>query len=132
MLIWYANIPEETVWFLHRGEGSWKTVSLMLPWCHFAIPFLFLMSHNVKRNTWALTAGAAWLLAMCYVDIYWIIQPNFHHHGAHFGLSDVGALLAVGGFFSFFFIHNLKQADLIPVKDPRLEACLSYDNGVPE
>ncbi len=129
-LIWYANIPEETVWFLHRSEGSWKTISLMLPWCHFAIPFLYLMSWHVKRNIPALCVGAVWLAIMCYIDIYWLIQPNFHHHGAHFGLGDVGSILAVGGFFMFLFIRRLNQANLIPCGDPRLADCLSYDNGV--
>ena len=132
MLIWYANIPEETLFFLHRGEGLWKTISLSLPWLHFVAPFLFLMSHNIKRRPALLATGAALLLTMCYVDIYWLIQPNFHQNGPHFGISDVGSLLAVGGFYLFFLIHNLRQAPLIPVGDPRLNDCLSYDNGIPE
>jgi len=72
------------------------------------------------------------LLVMCFIDIYWLIQPNFHPNGPQFGISDIGALLAVGGLFSFFFLYNLRQANLIPSKDPRLEQCLSYDNGIPE
>ena len=131
-LIWYANIPEEVTFFQNRAVGSWKTISLLLPWCHFAIPFLYLMSHNVKRNRAAITVGAAWLLAMCFIDIYWIVQPNFHPAGAQFGLSDIGALLAIGGFVGFFFLRNLGQASLVPTGDPRLEQCLSYNNGVPE
>lgn len=132
MLIWYGDIPEETAFFHLRAVGSWKTVSLILPWFHFAIPFLFLMSHNVKRKTSTLTASAAWLLIMCFIDIYWLVQPNFHPQGAKFGISDIGALLAVGGFWGFFFVRNLGKASLIPVGDPRLGQCLSYDNGVPK
>ena len=132
MLIWYANIPEETLFFLHRAEHGWKAVSLSLPWLHFALPFLFLMSHNVKRRPALLATGAALLLVMCYVDIYWLVQPYFHQHGPRFGLSDVGSLLAIGGFFLFFFLHNLRQANLIPTGDPRLGECLSYDNGIPK
>ncbi len=130
ILYWYANIPEEVAFFHHRAVGSWMFVSLTLPWCHFAIPFLFLMSHNVKRNTKTLAFGAVWLLVMCFVDIYWLVQPNFHPQGAVFGLSDISALLAVGGFFAFFFLHKLRQANLIPVQDPRLAECLNYDNGM--
>jgi hypothetical protein len=126
-LIWYANIPEETLFFLHRAAGSWKVISLMLPWCHFAIPFLYLMSWHVKRNIIAISVGCVWLLTMCYIDIYWL---NFHHEGAHFGLSDVGSILAVGGFFLFLFIRRLNGANLIPAGDPRLADCLTYDNGV--
>lgn len=132
MLIWYSNIPEETLFFQHRAEHGWKAVSLTLPWLHFAVPFLFLMSHNVKRRPALLAAGAALLLVMCYVDIYWLIQPYFSHHGPHFGLSDIGSLLAIGGFFLFFLIHNLRQANLIPTGDPRLDESLSYDNGIPK
>ncbi len=132
VLIWYANIPEEVAFFHHRAVGSWKTISLLLPWCHFAIPFLYLMSHNVKRNRKAVTFGALWLLIMCLVDIYWIVQPNFHPAGAHFGLSDFGAFLAIGGVTGYFFLRNLGQASLVPTGDPRLAQCLSYDNGVPE
>jgi hypothetical protein len=129
-LIWYANVPEETLFFQHRAVGTWKTVSLLLPWCHFAIPFLYLMSWHVKRNIVTLSVGAIWLLIMCYIDVYWLIQPNFHHHGAHFGLGDVGSILAVGGFFLFLFVRRLNGANLIPAGDPRLADCLTYDNGV--
>jgi hypothetical protein len=132
MLIWYANIPEGTYFFLIRSEGAWKTVSLMLPWLHFAVPFLFLMSHNVKRRPILLGAAAVWLLVMCYIDVYWLVQPYFHRSGPSFGLSDIGAILTVGGFFMFYFMHNLRQANLIPVGDPRLKQSLSYDNGVPK
>jgi hypothetical protein len=131
-LIWYANLPEETSFFHHRAVGSWKTISLLMPWCHFAIPFVYLMSWHVKRNVLALSAGAIWLATMCYIDIYWLIQPNFHHHGAHFGIGDVGSILLVGGVFFFLFIRRLNGASLVPAGDPRLADCLSYDNGVPD
>jgi hypothetical protein len=130
MLIWYANIPEETMFFHHRSEGSWKVISLLLPWCHFAIPFLYLMSWHVKRNIVAIGVGAVWLLVMCYIDIYWLIQPTFHHHGAHFGLGDAGSLLLIGGVLFYFFQRKLAQVNLIPAGDPRLPECLTYTNGV--
>jgi hypothetical protein len=130
MLIWYANIPEETLFFKHRAEGSWKVVSLLLPWCHFAIPFLYLMSWHVKRNIVAICVGAVWLLVMCYIDIFWLIQPNFHHHGAHFGLGDIGAILFIGGVLLWAFQWRLAKVNLIPSGDPRLPECLSYTNGV--
>jgi hypothetical protein len=129
-LIWYANIPEETLFFQHRAVGSWKVISLMLPWCHFAIPFLYLMSWHIKRNIIALSIGCVWLLTMCYVDIFWLIQPNFHHEGFHYGMGDAGAFLAIGGIALFAFIQRLNKANLIPSGDPRLADCLTYDNGV--
>ncbi len=129
-LIYYANIPEETVFFLHRAAGSWKVVSLMLPWFHFAVPFLYLMSWHVKRNITAVCIGAIWLLTMCYIDIYWLIQPNFHHEGAHFGISDISSIFMVGGFFIYLIINRFKTYNFIPAGDPRLKECLTYDNGI--
>lgn len=130
MLIWYANIPEETLFFKHRAVGSWYIVSLLLPWCHFAIPFLYLMSWHVKRNIPAICVGAVWLLVLCYIDIFWLIQPNFQHHGAHFGLADVSSLLFIGGAFLWAFQWSLAKVNIIPSGDPRLPDCLTYDNGV--
>jgi hypothetical protein len=130
MLIWYANEPEETMFYHLRAVGSWKAVSLLLPWCHFAIPFLYLMSWHVKRNVVAITVGAFWLIALCLIDVYWMIQPNFHPEGAHLGLSDLGAFLMIGGFFIYLFLNRLKSVSLVPAGDPRLQESLTYENGV--
>ncbi len=128
MLIWYANIPEETLFFLHRTEGGWKEFSLILPWGHFALPFILLMSRNVKRRLPLLFAGAVWLLVMHYIDIYWLIMPNLHHH-LHFHYADAAAFIAIGGFFLYFLVNRMKKEPLIPVNDPRMQECLNYDNG---
>jgi hypothetical protein len=130
MLIWYANIPEETLFFKHRADHGWKVISLILPWCHFAIPFLYLMSWHVKRNIVAICVGCVWLLTICYIDVYWLIQPNFHHHGPHFGIGDIGAILFIGGVLLWAFQWSLSKVNLIPAGDPRLPECLSYTNGV--
>src|SRR5262249_22515036 len=59
MLIWYANLPEETIFFRNRWfAGSWSTVSLLLVFTHFAFPFLFLMSRHPKRHMVGLAVGA--------------------------------------------------------------------------
>ncbi len=126
-LIWYATIPEETLFFHHRA-GGWMTWSLSLPICHFAIPFVYLMSRNVKRSPPFLAFGALWLLVTCYVDIYWLVMPNFYHHGPHFGFSDISSLLAVGGFMIYAFILKIQKHALIPFNDPRLPESLTYTN----
>ena len=79
-LIWYANIPEETIWYLHRWEGNWKYVSLALVFGHFVIPFLILLSREPKRNVTAMTIMSCWILVIHWIDLYWIIWPNFQHH----------------------------------------------------
>ncbi|MHC4991566.1 MAG: quinol:cytochrome C oxidoreductase [Planctomycetota bacterium] len=76
MLIWYANIPEETTWFIVRTVGGWWGVSLLLIFGHFIVPFVLLISKHPKRNPAVLAALAAWMLMMAYVDFYWAIMPQ--------------------------------------------------------
>ena len=138
MLIWYANLGEETDFFLLRTIGDWKTLSIVIPILHFAIPFLFLMSREVKRNIKALTFMSVWLLVISYVDIYWLIMPNINishgghgygQVGVHFGLTDISSLLLAGGFFFYLLVKNMEKSSLVPLKDPRLSECLKYENG---
>lgn len=128
-LIWYANIPEETIWYLHRMHGTWSNLSLILAVGHFGIPFFFLMPRAIKENPRLLMAGAAWMLLMHLADIYWLVMPNLYDHGPHFGLLDVAALASVGGIFMGAFGWSLRRHALIPVKDPRLPESLQPDHA---
>jgi len=127
-LIWYANIPEETIWYAHRMVGSWKAVSISLAVGHFVIPFFFLMPRTIKRNKTALMLGAIWMLAIHFIDIYWLIMPVLHHHGAHFSMMDVVLFIALGGLFVARISWKIKQHALVPIKDPRLAESLSFEN----
>jgi hypothetical protein len=128
-LIWYANLPEETVWFKARLEGSWKMVSLLLMAGHFAVPFLFLMGRAVKRRGWTLALGGAWILAMHYVDLYWQVMPTLHADGVHVSVLDVAAFLAVGGCFVAAVGWLLRRQPLVPLRDPRLAESLAFENA---
>jgi hypothetical protein len=129
LLIWYGNIPEETVWFRARMGGSWKTLSVVLALGHFAVPFLLLMGRTLKRRPLALGAGAAWVLLMHFVDIYWLVMPSLHPEGVRFGLLDVTAFVAVGGFFLAVAGWMMTREPLVPLKDPRLDESLSLTNA---
>src|SRR4051812_7087337 len=96
-LIWYANLPEEAVWYKARLEGSWMQVSLLLMVGHFVIPFFYLMGRTVKRTGATLAIGGAWLLAMHFVDLYWQGMPTLHPEGVRPSLLDVAAVVAIGG-----------------------------------
>jgi hypothetical protein len=128
-LIWYANLPEETVWFKARLEGSWKMVSLLLMAGHFAVPFLFLMGRAVKRRGWTLALGGAWILAMHYVDLYWQVMPTLHADGVHVSVLDVAAFLAVGGCFVAAVGWLMRRQPLVPLRDPRLAESLAFENA---
>ena len=68
-LMWYGNMPEETIFYKARMEGSWLTVSLFLLFGHFFAPFFYLMGRSVKRNGATLAVGGAWILVMHFVDL---------------------------------------------------------------
>lgn len=127
-LIWYANLPEETIWFEHRTTGGWLYVTQLLMLGHFIIPFFFLMPRTIKRNRVTLYIGAAWILLIHYVDLYWLIMPVNQHHGPHPGLAEIGALICVKGAFLFALGRHMTSAPLIPVKDPRLPESLAFEN----
>ena len=127
-LIWYGNIPEETIFFRHRLEGSWRAASFLLAAGHFVIPFFFFMPRSIKRRPPVLAAGAAWVLLMHYLDVTWLVMPSLSPHGVHVGLGDLAALLAIGGLFLGLFARLTAGAPLVPIKDPRLAESLGFEN----
>ena len=133
ILIWYANIPEETEFYLVRLHGGWAGISYALPVLHFFVPFFFLLSRHVKRKRMGLALGAVYILFMYMVDFYWLILPNFKVEGAHEShlhimWTDITALLGMGGAFFAVFAFILKRNRVIAINDPRLEESLVHEN----
>jgi hypothetical protein len=118
-LIWYANIPEETIFYVVRWEAGWKGVSLSLIFGHFWIPFFLLLSRHVKRSYLGLGIGAVLHLCMHYVDIYWLIKPNFDATPV-FSWIDVAGLLLPAGVLLVWLALRAGRDPLYPLKDPRL------------
>jgi len=132
MLIWYGNLPEETVWYRQRFEHGWYPVSVAVAVGCFVVPFFFLLGRDVKRNRLTLTAAAVWLLVFHYVDVYWLVMPSalsvdpgggFHPHWL-----DLLTLVAVGGLFAGAVGRLMAGPALVPVADPRLPESLSFEN----
>ena len=128
-LIWYGNLPEETIWYKARMEGSWLTVSLLLMAGHFVAPFLYLMGRTVKRKGTTLAIGGAWLLFMHFVDLYWQVMPTLHPEGLRPSVLDVAAFMAVGGCFLAAAGWLIRRQALVPVRDPRLAESLAFENA---
>jgi hypothetical protein len=126
-LIWYANIPEETAWYLHRSQGGWQYLGTLVIVGHFILPFWVLMSRHIKRNRMILGVGAFWMLLMHFVDLYYVIMPSLHHH-FHPHWLDITAFVGMGGVFFAAFIFWCRKAAVIAHKDPQLEASMRYDN----
>ncbi len=127
-LIWYANIPEETIWFDNRYRGGWKYVSILIALGYFVLPFLLLMARGAKRKLGFLKIMAGWLLFMHWVDLYWIIMPVFSKEKAMLSWIDIAAMLGIGGIFMWIFWRRFFSNALVPVGDPRLESSIKFVN----
>lgn len=128
MLIWYANLPEETFWYKDRMVGSWQNVSLFLAFGHFILPFCFMLLRSTKRNPFTLSLVAGWMLLMHLTDVYWMIMPALHRAGLHLHWLDLAALAAVGGTLGWFFFGRLGKHSIVPVRDPFLAESLAFEN----
>ncbi len=137
-LIWYANIPEETMWFAYRIKDDFLALSVLLCLGRFAVPFFYLLRRPVKRNPMLLAVGAVIIVFMQFVDHYWLVQPVLAHHfaaesGSHHmelvvGAFDYLTLLGIGGVFIAAFGYATGRSCLIPRKDPRLTESLQFEN----
>lgn len=136
MLIWYANIPEETNWLLRRESGPWVWLGLTLIFGHFAIPFMGLISRSPKRKKAVLAFWAVWILVMHYVDLFWLIMPEYYHFAegeipevfCPFSWVDLFTFIGIGGLFLAGFARAARGKALVPLKDPRLEESLAFEN----
>ncbi|MBL8862941.1 MAG: quinol:cytochrome C oxidoreductase [Planctomycetes bacterium] len=128
MLIWYADIPEETAWFHARFHGPWAQVSLLLLLGHFVLPFAGLLSRHAKRCLPVLTLWAAWLLVAHAVDLVWLVHPGHHGEAAPFQPVDALAFVAVLALWGAGLARVAVGRALVPVRDPRLHESLTFEN----
>jgi hypothetical protein len=128
MLDWYANIPEETIWFERRQTGGWTAFSVFLLLGRFFGPFLVLITRITKRRVGLLVAACAWVLFMQWIDLYYVVMPHSSPGRVPWSILDVTAFLAVGGFFVAALANRLGSKSLIPRRDPRLAESLAFEN----
>ena len=129
MLIWYANIPEETAWYLLRQSNGWGWIGLVLIFGHFVLPFVGLMSLRAKRRRASLLFWAVWILIMHWVDLYWVVMPEFRPGGPTFDWLDLLTLIGLGGIYIAGMARLASSHSLIPTRDPRLEDSLAFENA---
>jgi hypothetical protein len=164
MLIWYANMPDETQWFTPRQVGPWLWVSLILLFGHLFIPFVGLMSRHAKRRLQIFAFWAFWILAANFIDLFYIIMPNewvkktpggvpvkdllASRHDVY-SLSPkfaafmdtvsyplqaiplvitISCFLGMAGLYVAFTMVNLRGKSIVPLKDPRLQESLAFEN----
>jgi len=140
-LIWYANITEETQFYLMRNTEFWNPYTIVfLVVGHFFVPFTVLLVRQVKKMPMVLSGVAAWNLVMHVLDVYWVIIPErgpsitaaageaiqMTIPGAW--IFDIIAFLAIGGLFGYLLLRILASASLFPCRDPRLDESLNVVN----
>ena len=128
MLIWYANIPEETVYFRVRNVGFWNFLSTFLVVGRFFLPFPILLQQWTKKNPKYLCWVAWWILGMQFVDMYVIVLPSLHKTGFSPSIFDISSWVGIGGILGWLFLRNLGKSPLFPTRDPRLEESIKLTN----
>lgn len=142
LIIWSANLPEEIPWYLRRLRGGWQYVALGLIIFHFALPFVLLLSRELKRAARLLGAVAVLVLAVRVIDLFWTIAPSVqaaeHGAGAAAGAHAspvIGYVLCfvlpvgIGGLWVWYFTRELLKRPLLPLGDEGLEAALEQNSG---
>jgi hypothetical protein len=125
MIIWYGNIPEETVYYYVRWKEGWKVLFFLEIILNWAIPFLILLPVKTSRNMSVITAVILFLIIGQYLDLFVQIIPGTTEL-LRFGWIEVGLLLGYAGLFSLVVANTLSKAKLIPSNHPYLDESLNH------
>jgi hypothetical protein len=128
LIIWSGNLPDEITWYMRRLNNGWGWVGLLLVLGHFCVPFVLLLSRPFKRDVTRLVWLAVWMLLMRWVDLYWIIEPNFST-SFHVTAAEIVVPIAMGGWWLWYFCRNLRAMPLIPAYDPFAKEVLEPEHA---
>ncbi len=129
LIVWAENLTDEIPWYLHRSTGGWQWIAFALFLFQFAVPFLLLLSRDIKRRAAALTGVAVGVLFFRMVDLFWLVAPAFHPAGVSLHWMDLMAPLGLGGLWMSVFAWQVKGRSLVPLHDPRMEEALEHSGG---
>ena len=128
MLIWYADLPEETFWFMQKWEGSWAIFSVGLIIVKFLVPYIVLVSQPSKMDPKKLKFISVWLLFAQLYDLFWFVMPEMEElsGGYSFSWIDLVFPIAAVGLIILVFNMKAKKENLIPIGDPKLQRGLDF------
>jgi len=128
LIIWSGNLPEEIPWYVRRTTGSWGYVAIALVIGHFVLPFVILLSQDLKKRGKLLSRVAIFIICMRLVDLIWLVEPEFRP-GTGFPIHWLDITLPVGllGIWLFVFIRNLRSRALLPVNDPYFKEAFAHE-----
>ena len=121
-VVWNANMPEETFWYLIREHGNWWTLSLILIFGKCFIPFFVLLPEKIKMNFKVIVPLCLWIWLMHAFDLAFNIFPALHHDGypLQWIWLPLGCLMFMGGFLVKIFLCKFNSHPPYPQRDPRL------------
>ncbi len=136
LIIWSGDLPEEVPWYLVRSTHGWQTVSGLLMLAHFALPFLILLSADLKKQPRRLMWVGIWLLGARWLDLFWQVTPSVMHWQEIQGVIteghatlhwlDIATVLAIGGFWLFLLTWQLRRRAMVPVQDPVIKEAMAH------
>ncbi len=126
MLIWYANIPEESIYFVERVRHAWQPLFFLNVVLNWAVPFVVLLRRDLKRQRATLVKVAVVLLVGRWVDLYQMILPPVVGSSPRAGFPEFGLTAGAAGLFLFMLFRALRRAPLVPIGDPQLAESLHY------
>lgn len=128
-LIWYANIPEETMFFQERKDGAWVGLSWFIPIAHFILPFVILLPKPLRRSRGLVAGMCVYLIVVTLIETFWMIRaevPELAPGRWYDFTGTLGLPLVVIG----LFVRRLRKGNLIPINDPRRDEFLGHKNHV--
>ncbi len=120
IIIWSANLPEETPWYIHRAQGGWNAVAVSVLAVQFVLPFFMLLQRFIKRKIQYLWKVALVIFIMRFVDLFWLIIPAFNQSVGKVHWMTYVAPIAIGGIWLGIFFEVLKRRPIIPFRDPQI------------
>ncbi len=128
MLYWYANIPEETSWYLVRTRHGWDLIAYATLFATLLLPFMGLVSRHAKRSRPMLAFWAVWIIAAQWLNLYWVVIPGFSET-LIFNPMYVTGFVGIGGIWFAGITRLAAGNSLVPTGDPRLDESLRFENA---
>ena len=136
LIIWSGNVPDEIPWYLHRIHGGWWTICTADVICHWVIPFVLLLSRDIKRSKYKMVWLAVFMIGARFIDMFWLIEPNFPDAASNLHLAgNLGILayvtvpISVVAVWLVFYLTELMRRPLINVNDPHTEEVLEPEHA---
>jgi hypothetical protein len=126
LIIWSGNLPEEITWYMERSHHGWGFVTKLVAVGHFVLPFLVLLSADLKKVPRLLSLVALWILAMRWLDYYWLVMPSLSHDGVGFTWVHLVAPFGICGIWLALLIGSFKARPPLPYRHPLLQEIANH------